>query len=563
MKYKFLFALICCMGIAPASAQVSTLGTDFYVAFGRNLTQYSGTYVYQIRIVATQAADITFTFNEDATIVDTIHVNAGEVYSYNLDATQRAKVYSSVTGTSYKSLRIESTTPVSVYALNQIRGSADATNLLPVNTLGTDYYHISYKSYLNDAYLVIATENATKVYDGATEVATLNAGQVYASYHSGDITGKHITSDKPIAYFVANDEMHVPAGISYLECLFQQMAPVDTWGRTFLVPVTHRGIERVRIVASQNDTQVSQTGGTKKIDGGGGAQNPPDQNSFTLNAGQYVELEITLAGHGCYIVADKPVGVTSYLTGAGYSGLSEMKGDPALAWVPPIEQTINSAAIAPFVSTEATVMDEHHALIVTATATHEHTTLAIGNNAAAPLSGGTWTTGVAGNGLDGSVYSFYSLQLTDATSSYFFANPNGLFILGYGIGYVSGWGESYYYLAGASARNLSAGFYVNETYYQNINEQTFCGAAQRTLSFEGTVQNAKSTSSGYLKWYINGTPETSATDQLQWDKTFNSGVYHITMEVLDVEDQTHTFSTTITVSTCMLPVNPHLMIRYE
>ena len=424
MKYKLLFALICCMGVRPAFAQITTQGTDFYVAFGRNSNSWVGTWVYQVRIVAaTQAADIKLTFNSDGTVVDNIHINAGEVFTYNLDAAQRTKVYSSATGASYKSLRIESTVPVSVYALNQALAGADATNVFPVHTLGTYYYHFSYKPYYNnvpDAYLAIAIQDGTELYEEGTLKATLSAGQVYACYcyPNTDFTGTHITSNYPIAYFVSNETIALPIGVNFGEYIFQQMVPVSSWGTTFLVPVTHRGLERVRIVASQDGTRITQTGGVKKTDGGGYAQNPSNENDFTLDAGQFVELEISLAQGGCYIVADKPVGVASYLTGALYSALTVSKGDPALAWIPPIEQTVNSAAIAPFFVTpaSATVMDEHHALIVTPTDTRDETTLAVGNNSPGPLSGGAWTLG---NG-EGSAYSFYSLPLTNATSSYFF-----------------------------------------------------------------------------------------------------------------------------------------------
>ena len=135
------------------------------------------------------------------------------------------------------------------------------------------------------------------------------------------------------------------------DCLYQQMVPVNAWGNHFLVPVTHLGKGRVRVVASQDNTAVSQTGGTKKTDGGGGAQDPADENSFTLNAGQYAEFEIELTQGGCWISADKPVAVASYLVGFTATG------DPAIAWTPPIEQTIAGTAVAPLVPTGTTQMN--------------------------------------------------------------------------------------------------------------------------------------------------------------------------------------------------------------
>jgi hypothetical protein len=152
------------------------------------------------------------------------------------------------------------------------------------------------------------------------------------------------------------------------------MAPVNTWGNNFLVPVSRRGKERVRIVASQNGTTITQTGGT--IQTGLGAA------SLSLNAGQFVELETTLTGGGCYISADKPVGVCAYMMGTGYA-LTYKPGDPALAWVPPIEQTVTGALIAPFAPSGTTQLTEHYALLVTATTTLGQTTVAIGTGAPA------------------------------------------------------------------------------------------------------------------------------------------------------------------------------------
>jgi hypothetical protein len=116
------------------------------------------------------------------------------------------------------------------------------------------------------------------------------------------------------------------------------MVPVQAWGKKYAVPASKQGIDRVRIVASQDGTNISQTGGTVK------------SGSLTnLGKGRFVELEITLADGGCYIVADKPVGVCSYLVGASYLGFIGATGDPSLACVPPVEQYVDSVTIAPFV----------------------------------------------------------------------------------------------------------------------------------------------------------------------------------------------------------------------
>jgi hypothetical protein len=211
-KYILLFAFLLSFMSYSALAQVTSQGTDFYVSWGINANLGIGSITMQIRIAATQNAHVTLTFNANASTVG-FDVLAGQVYTYNLDATQKTNVYSDATGISNKSLRIQSTTPVSVYALNQSGATTDATNMLPVTNYGTDYYQLSYRGLTTtypDGYTVIATEPGTTIYENGTLMATLNTGQVYSAYYfSADATGRHITSNNPIAYYVTNSCVNV------------------------------------------------------------------------------------------------------------------------------------------------------------------------------------------------------------------------------------------------------------------------------------------------------------------------------------------------------------------
>jgi hypothetical protein len=161
--------------------------------------------------------------------------------------------------------------------------------------------------------------------------------------------------------------------------------------------------------------------------------------------------------------------------------------------------------------------------------------VAIGAAAPAALSGGTWTTGI------NAAYSFYSMPLTNTSASYYFYNPNGLTVMGYGLGSA----ESYYYLSGASARNLDAAFYVNDIHYQDLEAEVFCG--QQSFAFRAAIQYAMSGTPGYLKWYINNVEETAARDVLQWNKTLAPGTYEIRMVVKDMYGTDHTLSADLIV----------------
>ncbi|MDR1122375.1 MAG: IgGFc-binding protein [Dysgonamonadaceae bacterium] len=419
----------------------TTRGKEFFVSWGNNLRNYMEVPKLELKIAAFESSMVTLHFTDQTPAINdvTFQVMQGTTYSYPLSATQMAAVYQPYTATpeiSLKSLYITSTGLISAYVLNQEQATTDATNLLPVSNWGMDYYHISYSTagtgtiyngYQTDGYTLIAAENGTKIYqDGdPTPIATLNRGEVYyACFESTDVTGTHITSDKPIAYYVTNTGVFIPQYSDGADCLFQALPPVNQWGTRFLVPCTKQGKERVRVLASQNGTIITQSGATDPILSDG-AFSTGSKNSLYLQAGEFVELETGAAG--CYISANKPVGVCAYMVGQGYvTAISSNRGDPAFTWVAPIEQNMREILIAPFFPIGKSNLAEHYALIVTPTAYKSETTVAIGGTVPSSLNGVTWIDNAACG------YSFCSYEMTEENVAYLFDNPKGLTVLGSG-----------------------------------------------------------------------------------------------------------------------------------
>ena len=439
------------------------------------------------------------------------------------------------------SVHITSSESVTVYALNQSYRTTDATNVLPITALGTNYYHISYATIsmasYDDAYGVIATQNNTRVYHNGVLSATLNMGGVYYRTNSNDMTGAHITSDKPIAFFALHQGPQIPTGTPFVDILFQQLAPINTWGKTFFVPVSWRGRDFVRVLASENGTNITQIGGTIRWVSGG-------QTTLTnLNAGQWVEMEVTLANKGCYIQANKPVGVCAYLTGGTYNTIltGDSTSDPAQAWLPSIEQKIKTALIAPFIPNGESNLSlnkggKHFALVITPTDTKDSTTVKIGNGTEQTLSGGMWYDNPAAG------MSFYSYPLTNQTSAYLFTNrEGGLIIMGYGTGTA----ESYYYLSSSGMRTLGAEFFVNDINYQDLTSAIVC---TQPIQFRARIEGDMSTDPGHLKWYIDSVEEIPARDQLTWSKPLAAGTYHLKMEAtMENNIITRTVEATLTI----------------
>ena len=518
--------------ISPLQAQNTTEGTEFWVTFGQiaNIVMnpiYVNVFEFNIRIVGGSvptSGTIYFT-NLDKFVP--FYIAPYEIYEYPLDNIEKFAVYNSESEvvTNF-SIRITTSNPVSAFAFMRCSSWSDATNILPVTALGTEYYAISYPPSvaLYDAFTVIATRNNTLLWHNNTSVP-LDSGEVYYR-KSNDITGDHITSNKPVAFFAQSRATIVQNTTG--NSLFQQLAPVLTWGKTFFVPVTVIGTEYVRILASQNSTNISQTGGTIVIGTGG-------QTTLTnLQAGQFVELEISLSNNGCYISANKPVGVCSFMESTGNTNPF---GSASQVWIPAIEQTTPNVLMAPFAQS---AINYHNALVITPSISKDETKVSIGGALPISLSSDTWYDNAAAQ------MSFCDFPLTNLSASYVFSNPAGIIVLGYGIHGVFGTPASYYYLAGSSMRNLSAAFTANNIPYTELHNNPFC---EHDITFIANIEGINP-NPGSLKWYINGVEEVTKRDSLEWKKTFLTGNYVIKMSVLFEDNTTKTYEDTLKIKTC-------------
>ncbi|MDR3338593.1 MAG: IgGFc-binding protein [Candidatus Symbiothrix sp.] len=539
MRKKTLLAIIILLGVirVPVFSQ-TTQGTDFWVSFGSNgyINEMSKIDL-KIKVAATEDTEVNFIFTANNSLSTTQTILAGQVYTFNLStANMKNAVYyadlssGNTSGISNKSLHIKSTKPITAYAYNRADKSADVTNLLPIDALCTDYVHISYTPYTYDGYTIVATEDDTDIYEhgNTTPVNSvpLKMGEVYSFYaQKTDLTGKHITANHPIAYFVTNTAAFIPSGKATSDNLFQQMMPMHTWGKAFFVPATNQGKDRMRVVAAYDNTKIIQT-------------HLPGATSVILNKGQFYEWEIVLANSGCYFTADKPVGVCSYLVGQDYA-TTKIKGDPSMSLVTPIVQWVDQATIAPFVISNANITD-HHIMVITPKATRDQTTVSIGGAAPTALSGVSWTIG---SDLDPNEdYAFCTFKATEDAKAYTFANPAGLTAKVYGVGDS----ESYFYSAVAAARDLSTEFYVNDILYLDLSERFTRGVSNYRLKAD--LKNVSATPSpGYLKWFVDDVESPNTRDLEEWTlKLMPNHPHTIRMDVEEQDGVTRSYS-------CSLP----------
>ena len=598
-KKLLILSTVFILSTTGAFAQSSLKGKDFWMAFGQN-SAYNLTSDVNLLLKVASEKNTTVTLNfTNGTPSRVINVTAGTVAAITLSNTEKAAVYNLMpsgggTATTNLSLRITAPDSITVYAANMRMGTSDATAVLPVSLLGKNYYHAGYRPVIpvtvggagaRDGYLVVATQSGTNIYRNGSPVATLNAGQVYAWYgragednqgltyadvkNNMDLTGTHITADKPVAYFTVNSSASIPATYRYADVLYEQLFPVENWGTEFFVPSTIQSKMRIRIIAAFDGTNItipgiqpaSTNGSTLKANTGimgpivtepanptppiaqviSGPRSTGGEASLTnLQTGQYVEIDVGSAANGCYIKSTCPVMVIAYMVSSGNSmyqshsyNATPLQGDPSLAYVPPVGQYARNVSVARFsaVFLSQTSINNHYVQIITKTDGKYNTTVRNGGTTVTLSSPGIW--------YDNSGLSYCSYNLSN-DNTYIIDNPNGVVVGGYGYGEV----ETYHYLAGAAARNLIPSLKVNGEYYDLMDGTVYeC----EPVTIECTSECDLPTS---IIWRLNGVVQNAYANELSWSLTPSDGNYILEMEAV-VNGITHILTTRFTIQNCI------------
>jgi hypothetical protein len=266
-----------------------------------------------------------------------------------------------------KAIYLVAENPVNVYALNWDYNSADVAVIYPVQSLGREYFTMCYTPNVhnspehgkNSEFLIVASEDNTVVEIIPSVVTsggrpalvpftvTLNKGEVYQVQSlnqrnlpgQGDLTGSYIESDKSVAVYSGNFSTTVPAesGMSGYDHLFEQMPPLQTWGREYYaVPLLTRRADRYRVMASEDNTTVLI-----------GNRAP-----VTLNRGIYYEFLLE-GNQPSRIFADKPILVAQFSqsnrTDQNFTGGN---GDPFMIILNSVSQSKNDVTFVAYDSSQ-------------------------------------------------------------------------------------------------------------------------------------------------------------------------------------------------------------------
>lgn len=485
MKRFCLIGIMLVIG-TMAVAQNSTQGKEFWFSFMQNgYKENDGTWVEtQVMISAKRACSGTianprtswsmpFSVGNESVVVLSIPEN--QCYNENNEGIP-----------SDFGLLLTATDTVSVFIANCATNSFDASFVLPVESLGSEYiiqcgpqsssqspWGGGFPDQETSAFLIVAIEDNTEVSINPSQITidghmaavdysvTLDRGQTYSTrtnpivYQSlgNDFSGTRISArnGKKIAVFNGNTLTTIPYNApSGHDHIFEQALSVETWGKHFAVTASStRTRDLVKITASENGDDVWCNGVHLATLGKGESYTFWLYSSFSGNH--------TFGGGSCYIETSQPSIVYLYnATSQDPEAFEQENGDPSMVWIPPVEQKINEITFCTFNHQNATI-DNHYVNIVVDSRSVNEVYL-----------DGTLLNGVDFQPVIGNQdYSYIQVEISHGI--HHLSCEWGLVAHVYGFGYVKG----YAYCVGANVEDLTSVLFVNgllsATYHNGLN----------------------------------------------------------------------------------------------
>ncbi|MFY0594424.1 gliding motility-associated C-terminal domain-containing protein [Roseivirga sp.] len=457
---RLILLIFLITGALNLNAQVTTEGKDFWLGFMQNFDPGAPSSL-EIFLTSKERAEVEiFIYTDSRTLNITVEpgVTHREVIALQTDNRYAASGSGTIQA---RAIRVSSDVDISVYALNSRSRSADAAVVLPVNTLGNQYYVSAYweeypagDTFNNNnngeqdspsSFLIVATADDTQLKitpsvdargfnAGETFDLTLNQGDVYQVQADGDLTGTLIelsndnTGDcKNFAVFGGNQWGRVTGGDDCqsgsdlggfaADHLYEQMFPVTTWGENYIAaPYELRTAYVLQITAAEDDTRIVIGGDIVNLDAG-----------MTER-----RLETDVVG----IFADKPIQVAQFSQALSCdNNTSAGPGDPFMIMLSPNEQKLTQVT---FNALTANVIDNYFVTVITESAEVNNITLNGTNIPAADF------ISVPGTG-----FSYANVDI-NIGEDYTLISEAGFIAYIYGFGNI----ESFGYAAGASLENL-------------------------------------------------------------------------------------------------------------
>lgn len=348
-----LILSISSLGISRAQS-LGTLGLDFWTTFFHNAS-------YPLSSQVCEGVMISAIRNCTATISipgsgwsQSMPLSANTVTSIQVPSSLCYPTTSSITPHNL-SVHVTATDSVSIVSYSHADHSLDGASLLPTHSLGCEYMVITGSPRQHPSnypipsfFCVIAAEDSTHLtihpsvavdLGNSNQTSTpfsvdLNQGQVLyikSVDHTsdlGDLTGTRIIADdcKRIAVINGNQMLVIPSSCNSGDIVFEQAYPTNTWGHDFVVTRTlNLCADFVKVVALYDDDSIFLDGVLSNV----------------LNTGE--SIQYPLYPNASFIHTSKPSGVCMFIPSSTYCSSSTFS-DPAMTWIPPIEQSVNQSA---------------------------------------------------------------------------------------------------------------------------------------------------------------------------------------------------------------------------
>lgn len=355
---------------APQNLGTSYIGCDYYPTVTGNMV--SSNYNFAVAIANTSSTMVTVAIEGGPLATPVMFaVNPNSVKVQTLPWQQALKLCSGPSWANCASgvqvdgaqvpkgaFHLRSTGPVTVYQFNPLEYnlatagepsySNDASLLLPTNVWRSDYYVASWQQVagtnsgelavtarFDGTQVTINAKAATPAAGGAPAFppnmptsVMLNAGDVIEiATRTGDLTGSHVTTTKPVQVIGGHYCANVPETTGYCDHIEESMFSVDALGKRYMVSapavttLPAGKVEWIRVIATQPNTTLTY--------------NPPQAGAPTTiaNAGDFIEIPSSTASF--LIEANEKILVAQYMSGQDAGGGT---GDPAMALAVPVEQ---------------------------------------------------------------------------------------------------------------------------------------------------------------------------------------------------------------------------------
>lgn len=474
------------------SQNFSNKGKDFWIPFPVHTDQTAAS----IQIIATSDVATTIVIEVNGVM------QGGPLYIDPASGTNNVRKQVVANSTCYlnttngiitgKAIRVRTLSPnfpafvcyAHIYSSNQ----SDASLVLPVQTLGRDYFTLNYtqtstsnnppnKNFIavvavdpGQTQVSFTLPSGVNLSSTITSPVTLNQGDILqlvtSNTNNQDLTGTRIQSVstnpglcKKIAVYSGSSRAEVTA-VGYCsggfggrsgDNLFEMMYPISTWGKKYITtPMIGRNqLNSVcRVLASKNGTSITINNGTP----------------ISLNAGQFHQF---VTNQTAYINSNEPVTVGQYPMSSNNCQNSSQLGDPSLLVWSPLEQMLNNITLH-----ASNLWQITNCYINVVTKTSDTSIFRLNNNKVA-------FSVVSGNPL----YSNAAIPVT-VNANHKLKSDSGFLAVSYGWGQY----ESYAYSSGANIKNLN----------QFITASADSGCVNNPIQFTGTAIYAPSA----WKWYF-------------------------------------------------------------